>query len=269
MARRLGGMMHISNFSPSKAKSLVFRIWAKLFPLHTAAWEVAYVAISEMANAPVGAEQAQLIAKWRESTLAQLSHVGIIVSWSGKLERPLRNANHNRFKGAVMSAAVVGSFSWPVLSKMSPVPLTMIRIAWYNSLILGIAAVAVGMQQSVFLVRVGCVSNSDMLIRELLTYASRTGQRAPYWDQLVIWQAAVALLEWSIYFWIGGYVVFIWDLTQVLRDGQEKVDQVVSCHHWKILNIGTHTLFSGGGLLFCRSSVRSLHIYMEYASPLA
>jgi hypothetical protein len=33
----------------------------------------------------------------------------------------------------------------------------MIRIAWYNSLIFAIAAIAVGMQQSVFLVRVGCV----------------------------------------------------------------------------------------------------------------
>jgi hypothetical protein len=65
-------------------------------------------------------------------------------------------------------------------------------------MVLGIAAVAVGMQQSVFLVRVGCVSNSDMLIRELLSFDFLTGRRIPRWDQLVTWQAAVSLLEWSI-----------------------------------------------------------------------
>jgi hypothetical protein len=127
-----------------------------------------------------------------------------------------------------MSAAVVGSFSWPNLSMITTVPLTIIRIAWYNSLVFAIAAVAVGMQQSVFLVRVGCVSNADMLIRELLSFEDLTGRRIPHWDQLAIWQAAVALLEWSIYFWLGGYVVFIWDLTHISGKGQQKSDQVVS-----------------------------------------
>lgn len=127
-----------------------------------------------------------------------------------------------------MTAAVVGSFSWPGLSAISTVPLTMVRIAWYNSLILAIAAVAVGMQQSVFLVRVGCVSNSDFLIRELLSYDDRTGPRIPRWDQLVIWQAAVALLEWSIYLWLGGYVVFLWDLARITQEGQQTSDLVVS-----------------------------------------
>lgn len=126
-----------------------------------------------------------------------------------------------------MNAAVVGSFSWPVLSTVSVVPLAMIRVAWYNSLILGIAAVAVGMQQSVFLVRVGCVSNGDVLIRELLSSESRTGRRTPRWDQVFIWQSAVGLLEWCIYFWVGGYGVFICDSTRILRDGQDKADQVV------------------------------------------
>lgn len=104
----------------------------------------------------------------------------------------------------------------------------MIRIAWYNSLIFAIAAIAVGMQQSVLLVRVGCVSNSDMLIRELLTFEKPSGQRVPRFRQVFIWQTAVGLLEWSIYFWLGGFVVFIWDSTLILRENQQKSDQVVS-----------------------------------------
>ncbi|KAI5457570.1 hypothetical protein BGZ63DRAFT_428268 [Mariannaea sp. PMI_226] len=101
----------------------------------------------------------------------------------------------------------------------------MIRVAWYNSLILD---VAVGMQQSVFLVRVGCVANSDVLICELLSYDSPTGQRIPYWGQLGLWQVAVALLEWSIYFWLGGYVVFIWTLSDLPQEGKQVSDKVVA-----------------------------------------
>lgn len=127
-----------------------------------------------------------------------------------------------------MSAAVVGSFSWQSLSTIAVVPLTMIQIAWLNSLILAIAAVAVGMQQSVFLVRVGCLSHSDALIRELLSFASPTGRRVPHWDQVILWQTAVGLLECSIYFWLGGYIVFLWHMTRMAREDQQVSDQVVS-----------------------------------------
>lgn len=104
----------------------------------------------------------------------------------------------------------------------------MIRIAWYNSLVLAIAAVAVGMQQSVFLVRVGCLSTSDVSLREILSFASPTGRRIPYWHQLILWQTAVGLLECSIYFWLGGYIVFIWDMTKITKEDQQVSDQVVS-----------------------------------------
>lgn len=126
-----------------------------------------------------------------------------------------------------MSAAVVGSFSWDSLSTAATVPLTMIRIAWFNSLVLAIGAVAVGMQQSVFLVRVGCLSNSDSSLREILSFASPTGRRIPYWHQVILWQTAVGLLECSIYFWLGGYIVFVWDMTKVTKPDQQRSDQVV------------------------------------------
>ena len=92
--------------------------------------------------------------------------------------------------------------SWPTFSTISSVPLTMLPIAWYNNLILAIAAVAIGMQQSVFLVRLGCLSNSDILIRELLSFESPSGLRVPRHSQVLVWQTAVGVLECSIYFWL-------------------------------------------------------------------
>ncbi|CEL06306.1 hypothetical protein ASPCAL07412 [Aspergillus calidoustus] len=195
------------------AKDEVLHLLARLFPLHAAAWNVAHRAISEMVNASTTEQQAQLIKSWRDSTISQLSQVGFI--------------------GAVMTAAVVGSFEWSALSTIPTVPLTMIRIAWYNSLVLAVTAVTLAMQQSVFLIRVGCTSKSDAIIRDLLSYPAAPGrglggpQRIPRWDQVLIWQTAVGLLEWSIYFWMGGYLVFIWDLTRVSRGGQTVADRVV------------------------------------------
>ncbi|OQE21952.1 hypothetical protein PENSTE_c011G02778 [Penicillium steckii] len=127
-----------------------------------------------------------------------------------------------------MSAAVVGSFSWPSLSTAAPVPFTMIRVSWYNSLVLAIGAVAVGMQQSVFLVRVGCLSTSDTSLLEILSFVSPTGRRIPYWHQVILWQTAVGLLECSIYFWLGGYIVFVWDMTKITKQDQQRSDQVVA-----------------------------------------
>ncbi|KAL4744826.1 hypothetical protein BDW72DRAFT_208710 [Aspergillus terricola var. indicus] len=191
------------------AKDRILPLLARLFPLHIAAWNVTHRAISEMVNASTTEQQAQLVKTWRDSTLSQLSQVGLI--------------------GAVMTAAVVGSFEWEVLSTIRTIPMTMIRVAWYNSLVLAVTAVTLGMQQSVFLIRVGCTSDSDSIIRDLLSFRSQEGgPRIPRWDQVATWQTAVALLEWSIYFWLGGYLVLLWDLTRLSREGQTAADQVVA-----------------------------------------
>lgn len=52
----------------------------KAFIFHAAAYNVAYTSMYEMVNAPDRQKQSQLIKIWRESTLTQLSHVGLIVS---------------------------------------------------------------------------------------------------------------------------------------------------------------------------------------------
>lgn len=61
-------------------KDVIFSTVRKLLPLHVAAWEVAHLSISQMVNASPGEERTQLMKRWRESALSQLSQVGIIVS---------------------------------------------------------------------------------------------------------------------------------------------------------------------------------------------
>lgn len=126
-----------------------------------------------------------------------------------------------------MSAVVVGAFTWPSLANISAVPYTMIQITWYSSLMLAITAVATGVQQSVFLMRLGCVSNGHIILRRLLSFEDANGKRVPYTDQIILWQLAVGLLEVSIYSWFGGFVVFIWDITKTARAAHSTGDQVV------------------------------------------
>lgn len=126
-----------------------------------------------------------------------------------------------------MSAAVVGAFTWPALSDMPTVPGTMVQIAWYASLILAIASVGVGLHQSVFLMRVGCLAKADMVITELLGSISGNDRYEPRGEQIILWQLAVGLLEFSLYFWLGGFVVFIWNLSNIGRQGQTMADILV------------------------------------------
>lgn len=62
-----------------RMRNAILRIWPKLFPFHSAAWDIAYQSVSEMVNAPGGGEQARLCRQWREITLSQLSYVALIV----------------------------------------------------------------------------------------------------------------------------------------------------------------------------------------------
>lgn len=56
------------------------KILTRMFPFHAAAFQVAYTSMCEMLNATSSDQQSRLIKQWRESTLSQLSHVGLIVS---------------------------------------------------------------------------------------------------------------------------------------------------------------------------------------------
>ena len=69
---------------------------------------------------------------------------------------------------------------------------------------------------------------SNALIVELLTYEISDGSRQPRQAQVLIWLLAVGLLEWSIGLWLGGFVVFLWDVTKMRQKGQLPSDVMAS-----------------------------------------
>jgi hypothetical protein len=115
-----------------------------------------------------------------------------------------------------------------MLSTTTPVALAIIQAIWFSSLLLAVTAVAIALQQSVFLARVASMPKSNALIVELLTYEISDGSRQPRQAQVLIWLLAVGLLEWSIGLWLGGFVVFLWDVTKMRQKGQLPSDVMAS-----------------------------------------
>jgi hypothetical protein len=101
----------------------------------------------------------------------------------------------------------------------------MICALWYSSLILSVTSVCIGLCQSVFLARISCAANGNILLRTLLI---DTRTRQPRTAQSFVWLLAVGLLEWSVYLWLGGFVVFLWDVTSMGKVGQSRGDIAVS-----------------------------------------
>jgi hypothetical protein len=107
--------------------------------------------------------------------------------------------------------------------------LSMIQALWYSSLILSVTAVCIGLCQSVFLARLGCIANGNMILRDILIdKALRSGRCTPRKTQNLVWLLAVGLLEWSIYLWLAGYLVFLWEATKMRQLEQSSGDVVVS-----------------------------------------
>lgn len=130
-----------------------------------------------------------------------------------------------------MVSAEVGTFTWPTLLYTSDITWVLVRLLWYVSLILAIGAIAVSLQQSVFLARITHTSASVDLIQELLSEVvpHRPTIRQPRQGQIILWQLANGLLETSIYFWLSGLLVFLW-ATTVAKPGRSMEDIIVSVY---------------------------------------
>lgn len=126
---------------------------------------------------------------------------------------------------------IVGAFAWPALAQVSTVAFAMIQTMWYCSLVLGIAAVALGLQQSVFLHRIACLQDADALLAAMLSYDLGNGSRYPRWDQVILWQCAVGLLEFCMYTWLGGFIVFLWDVAKSGAKSSSASNKVVSAQY--------------------------------------
>jgi hypothetical protein len=134
----------------------------------------------------------------------------------------------NAMQGAIFLAVIASGFTWPTIENMGPKHLAALQVFWYSSLMLSIAAVAVAVHQSVFLARLASIPNHEEVLVQMLTYADPNGRRLPRQEQTFIWLLAVALLEWGLAFWLGGYAVFIWDVTKVRQKHQTGLNIMVS-----------------------------------------
>ena len=103
----------------------------------------------------------------------------------------------------------------------------MIQTVWYSSQVLGTAAVAVGLRQSVFLLRIICMPDANSLLGNVLSYDAGGGRPVSRSDQIILWQCAMGLLEVCIYTWLAGFVVFIWDVTRVGRGSSDRSHKIV------------------------------------------
>ncbi|KAI0973681.1 hypothetical protein F4678DRAFT_425532 [Xylaria arbuscula] len=181
----------------------------RAFPFHHAAWRVQSRAISAMVNQVDQADQKRLIAHWRTSMLSQLTNVEII--------------------GSIMIAAIVGAFTWTNLPTLAIVEYSIVRATWYCSLILAVGAVALSVQQTVFLIRIGCLPIANQICIDMLSYElAGTNSRAPRRCQVVLWRTANGLLEVCIYLWLAGFAVFIYGITEVSQAEAFLGDKVVA-----------------------------------------
>jgi hypothetical protein len=192
-------------------------------PVHWVAWEASICPIRAIANASDEHERSELITKWMGVVLSQLTNVELIVSLF-KLLQPYQFKNA---QGAILSAVIVGTFSWPSLSSTLPVALAIIRFLWYSSLVFSIAAVVVAIHHSVLFSRISIIPRASEVMLELLCYETE-GERVPRQIQAFVLLLPVALLDFGIGFWICGLLVFLWDNTKMRQEVQTTCDVVVS-----------------------------------------
>lgn len=112
------------------------------------------------------------------------------------------------------------------------------------------------------------------MLAHLLSYDAGGGRRAPRWDQVVLWQTAVGLLEWCLYTWLAGFVVFLWDLTKIGRSPgiADKVVRTFLCR----LGLGcescdnrdTHSSETGCQFLSAYFSSDCIHLRILHASAM-
>ena len=130
-------------------------------------------------------------------------------------------------KGAILSAIIAGAFSWPPLQNTLSVPLALIQLAWFSSLIFSIAAVAVAVHQSVFISRISLVPTASDLILEVFSYKTADGKIMPRQTIAFVLLLSVGLLDLSIGFWMAGFMAYLWDITKMRQQTQISLDIVV------------------------------------------
>ena len=109
-------------------------------------------------------------------------------------------------------------------------PSWTVRAIWFSSLVLALTSVSIATQQAVALSRLSSHPNATTMIFRLLDKRSEVqlgAQLEPSLLQLYIWQIPVSLLTGSLYFFITGLAVLLWNKSKVVHlswsEGDTKV----------------------------------------------
>ncbi|KAH7130733.1 hypothetical protein B0J11DRAFT_430219 [Dendryphion nanum] len=161
-----------------------------LFPFHAAAWKASSEPIQQMLQEPDTVRKEELTAIWRDKTQTQLNTISIT--------------------SALFGGVIATSFSWPVFSRLSPSNSSTVLALWYSALILVLTSIAASAQQSVALTRLGSHPHGLEKIRKLLGKSSSSRNTEPSKLQLVVWQAPLSLLNFSVVVFTIGLAILIW-----------------------------------------------------------
>ena len=88
---------------------------------------------------------------------------------------------------------------------------------WYSGLLLSLTSIATATQQAVALYRLTILPNGLAKIREMLSEDDRDylGAFQPRYSQLYIWQVPLLLLNSSVYLFIAGLAVLLWEAAKL------------------------------------------------------
>jgi hypothetical protein len=163
--------------------------------------------VEQLLNAPI-AHQKDLSRVWKDGKLAELSFVGLGVSTSQQTCWQLQMNTAELIpieQGALISGVYASAFSW---YNTPPQPWTL-KSSWYSGLLFALVSISIATQQSVALHRLA--GNEDGLLRLCMILSYRQNEKLkPRYLQIFIWQAPVMLLNISIFLFLLGLAIVVY-----------------------------------------------------------
>ena len=117
-------------------------------------------------------------------------------------------------ESALVAGVVATAFTWPSLASSG----WTVKAIWYSGLVLALTSIATAAEQAVALYRVATHPSGLFILRNLLSKDHETidGQVEPELWQLYVWQIPVSFLGGSVYLFLAGLAVMLWDAGRAL-----------------------------------------------------
>ncbi|KAI1326953.1 hypothetical protein F5Y16DRAFT_373306 [Xylariaceae sp. FL0255] len=161
------------------------------FVFHSRAWSAMGDPIVAILNEPDTSQKDLLTLRWREQMSSQLNVI-LITS-------------------ALTSSLVASSFSWPEFDQSPPSKvLAFVKATWYGSLLFSVFSIASAAQLSIALSRIATYRTDLAFTRNMLTTAGSLNNKLSY-PKLYLWQIPAMLLNGSIYLYVLGITIFVYN----------------------------------------------------------